>query len=244
MSTLAGILSCPRCGGNVEADASTCPFCTSALLVRACPRCTARVFHGHKHCPHCGVTTAAVGDGAASPRTCPRCQVLLAVRMIDDVAIDECPRCVGVFIDRTAIERLLADRQQARAESVVGAYRGTPRKPDSGAPGGKLYIKCPQCATIMNRRLFARGAGVIVDVCRGHGTWFDAGELPVVVEFVMNGGLEQAEKKELAEQRESARQARSDAISAQIHASRSMAIPHSRSDRGLALVDLLFTIWR
>jgi Zn-finger nucleic acid-binding protein len=238
------MLTCPHCGGAAVPDAAKCQFCANVLLLRGCPRCTARVFHGHKHCPHCGCATDAVRGTVESPRTCPRCVAALAVRMIGDVAVDECPGCIGVFIDRVAIERLLGDRQQARAESVVGVYRATPRKPDTTGRGGKLYIKCPECSTIMNRKLFARGSSVVVDVCRGHGTWFDPGELPVVVDFVMNGGLEAAEKKEIADQREAARRMQQEAYAAQLRGGGMMHHTPSRRDSGTALVDLLFSLWK
>ena len=42
----------------------------------------------------------------------------------------------------------------------------------------------------MNRVNFARCSGVIVDVCRGHGTWFDRDELSGIVQFIRGGGLE------------------------------------------------------
>jgi hypothetical protein len=96
----------------------------------------------------------------------------------------------------------------------------------------------------MNRKLFAAGAGVIVDVCRAHGTFFDAGELPAIIEFVMQGGLEQAQKKELERERQR--------IQHEKQMAGSMAIaPHSfdfaRTDRrdsaGGALVELLFTLF-
>ena len=57
----------------------------------------------------------------------------------------------------------------------------------------------------MNRINFARCSGVIVDVCKGHGTWFDASELREIVEFIRGGGLElsrQKEKREIAFERE------------------------------------------
>ncbi len=44
----------------------------------------------------------------------------------------------------------------------------------------------------MNRTVFARMSGVIVDVCKDHGVWFDVGEINAVVEFVEKGGLERA----------------------------------------------------
>jgi len=58
----------------------------------------------------------------------------------------------------------------------------------------------------MARRNFARISGVILDQCPEHGTYFDAGELPAVVEFVRAGGLELAQRRENDElRREQAR---------------------------------------
>ena len=51
----------------------------------------------------------------------------------------------------------------------------------------------------MNRINFARCSGVIVDVCKGHGTWFDASELRAIVEFVRGGGLELSREREKSE---------------------------------------------
>jgi Zn-finger nucleic acid-binding protein len=48
----------------------------------------------------------------------------------------------------------------------------------------------------MNRVNFARCSGIVVDVCKGHGTWFDRDELQQIVEFIRGGGLEAARAKE------------------------------------------------
>jgi Zn-finger nucleic acid-binding protein len=50
---------------------------------------------------------------------------------------------------------------------------------------------------------FGRLSGAIVDVCRGHGTFLDRGELHDVVRFILEGGLDrmrQAERDELKEE--------------------------------------------
>ena len=60
----------------------------------------------------------------------------------------------------------------------------------------------------MNRINFARCSGVIVDICKGHGTWFDRDELSGIVQFIRSGGLEisrQKEKNEIEFQREQLR---------------------------------------
>ena len=93
----------------------------------------------------------------------------------------------------------------------------------------------------MNRKLFAAGAGVIVDVCRAHGTFFDAGELPAIIEFVMQGGLEKAQRKELERQREQLRRERAAVRDAQHDAARSHSHFAAGDTSGAAgaLVDLL-----
>ena len=71
------------------------------------------------------------------------------------------------------------------------------------------YVPCPECALLMNRVNFARCSGVIVDICKQHGTWFDRDELSRIVEFIHEGGLNASrakEKIEIAEQRERLRQ--------------------------------------
>ena len=64
----------------------------------------------------------------------------------------------------------------------------------------------------MNRINFARCSGVIVDVCKGHGTWFDKQELTRIVEFIREGGLEASRQKEKAQIEEERRQLRNDQL--------------------------------
>lgn len=55
-----------------------------------------------------------------------------------------------------------------------------------------------------NRVNYARISGIVIDVCREHGSWFDAHELPAVLEFVRHGGLDTARARDterLAEER-------------------------------------------
>jgi Zn-finger nucleic acid-binding protein len=194
------MLSCPHCGGGVAENATRCEYCNRDLLLKGCPRCLARVFTGHKHCPQCGaeLDVAASGEERAD-LPCPRCGDPLRAKLVGDVLVDECEKCLGLFLDHIAIRRVIEDRRQARAEALLGAL---PRvEVHATKPGERMYVKCPSCRTIMNRKLFATGTGVIVDVCRTHGTFFDAGELPAIIEFVMRGGLEQAERKELERER-------------------------------------------
>ncbi|MFN2532153.1 MAG: zf-TFIIB domain-containing protein [Pyrinomonadaceae bacterium] len=66
------------------------------------------------------------------------------------------------------------------------------------------YIPCPECSQLMNRVNFARCSGVVVDICKKHGIWFDCDELSRIIEFIRDGGLDASrakEKAELAEER-------------------------------------------
>ena len=218
------MLACPRCGAAVPESSPSCAYCSAPLLLKACPECLARVFHGHTYCPNC---SAGLDDraGERRERSCPRCKAALRARAVGDLVLDDCDHCGGTFVDRAALEKLLADRRGARAESVLGAYDPAGDDP-LPQPAGPVYIKCPDCGNVMNRKQFARGARVIVDVCR-HGTWFDAHELPRILKFVMSGGLERAQKKELEETREQMRR-------------EAAALRGTRADASTTDVDLSF----
>jgi Zn-finger nucleic acid-binding protein len=185
----AAKLACPQCGAGVSATDKTCTHCTTALMLKGCPRCLSRVFHGHKHCPECGAELSVAAIDTKVERVCPRCTTTLHARAITDTVIDECETCHGIFLDHIAVKRVVTDRQQARAEAILGALPAGTITASVPRAGERMYIKCPVCTTVMNRKLFSMGSGVIIDVCRAHGVFFDAGELPRVIDFVMAGGL-------------------------------------------------------
>jgi len=171
---------------------------------------------------------------------------MLHARRVDDLVIDECDSCHGIFLDHIAIQRLVTDRQQARADAVLGSL--PPEEAHPQAAGRKMYIRCPLCSTVMNRKLFSTGSGVIIDVCRAHGAFFDPGELPRIIQFVMNGGLEQAQRKELERMREDVKREQQNAQFSAMMASRSSSqavrVTRSQGTPSGALVDLLFALWR
>lgn len=157
-----------------------------------------------------------------------------------DVVIHECPDCEGVFLDENAIGLVVEDPNLTRGAALLA---GLPRRPHSVAPADrKMYVTCPTCGTTMNRKLFAAGSGVVVDVCREHGTFFDAGELPTIIDFVMAGGLAKAGRK--TTERVPLR-IQPDTLAKHLalaRASRSNPEAAAYADAGAALVSLLFEL--
>ena len=120
----------------------------------------------------------------------------------------ECERCGGLWVEVAVFNRICADREK---QSIVLGGASIAPEPQAEAIDKTetvRYIPCPQCRNLMNRINFARCSGVIVDVCRGHGTWFDRVELSEVVQFIRGGGLDlarQREKREIQLEREQLR---------------------------------------
>jgi len=208
-------------------------------MIIACTNCKSRFeAAGYRDvlCPTCGSIAQQ-----ATVRPCPRCELPLEARTVSDLVIDECSGCHGLFLDEVAIRRVLDDEDQSRAEALLAAL---PRVAHHALPasGGRMYIKCPICSTVMNRKLFATGSGVVVDVCKAHGTYFDGGELPAIIDFVRAGGLEIAAKKDA--QRKAERDQRDRREAQRVH-----DMPPSPYDadrhttNGSALVDLLLALF-
>jgi len=167
------------------------------------------MFLGSKHCPRCGATAARRKEVIESGRKCPRCLVEMQSVSIGQATVLECAGCFGLWLDTVSFEKICADREEQSA--VLGSASPSP-SPSHQAPSADMekirYVPCPQCSQLMNRINFARCSGVIVDICKGHGTWFDPDELSGIVQFIRSGGLEvsrQKEKNELEFQREQLR---------------------------------------
>ena len=123
---------------------------------------------------------------------------------VGTTAVRECFKCEGLWLDVPAFEKICLDREQQSA--VLGAASPAPTHSAQDAVSKISYVPCPECKQLMNRINFARCSGVIVDVCRGHGTWFDRDELTRIVEFIRGGGLEASRDREKAHLEEARRE--------------------------------------
>ena len=92
------------------------------------------------------------------------------------------------------------------------------------------YVPCPLCHATMNRVNFGKVSGVIVDVCKMHGTWFDAGELTRVVAFAGAGGLERTRAREKAEKEDQKDRKEKDGVHLQLAAMEARYDVESRLD--------------
>jgi Zn-finger nucleic acid-binding protein len=114
--------------------------------------------------------------------------------------IERCPGCLGLFFNLQELEAIIA-RDVPPAQLIdhlalarLAEHNGEPVR----------YRKCPVCRTIMNRVNYGQTSGVVVDSCRDHGVYLDAGELRRIEAWVRAGGrLDAAQKATQAAQRPS-----------------------------------------
>jgi Zn-finger nucleic acid-binding protein len=179
-----------------------------------CGRVVDPIAAGGCRCPPPTVTPQAQDRGPSSYRgferygPCPRCSGALVLGRHHDVDLVECRHCQGLYLSKELVQRL----DGPLGSSLRLAF---PKRMAPPLSSPVRYIPCVSCGQLMNRQVFARISGVVVDVCKDHGVWFDAGEIAAVIAFIEAGGLSSAleraararddEKRELEKQFQSAR---------------------------------------
>ena len=89
------------------------------------------------------------------------------------IEIDYCPLTNGIWLDAGELEALYEDKKAA--EDLLASF-----KSDEGNREKK--IRCPICNKKMEKVLIQNR--IVIDRCsRGHGLWFDEGELLQVLEM-------------------------------------------------------------
>jgi Zn-finger nucleic acid-binding protein len=128
-------------------------------------------------------------------RSCPDCRLSLAAAASGSVLAHRCGRCRGIWLDPASFRRLCDDEARPPGEeaAIVRSAGGSPRS--APRPDDRVrYRACPECGDVMNRTNFGRVSGVVIDVCRPHGAWFDRGELAAIRRFLREGGLRRWER--------------------------------------------------
>lgn len=107
---------------------------------------------------------------------CPRCRTALTTRVVDDVEIDECDACRGMWLDDDELRRAkdLSDPNLVWMDFEIWKHQDRFRIREVDLP-------CPRCETSL-RALEYGDTDVEIDVCpKCRGTWLDGLELQRIV---------------------------------------------------------------
>ena len=192
------MVRCSSCGGARQGNARRCGFCGADFTLHerdlntVCPNCLARVSDKARYCSQCGEMLAAEAiAGKESNAVCPACPGTehLASRELghEKLNVLECQACTGLWLERgdlSGTPRPLGPRSRPLDEAVFAQARPRQRADQTGP----LYRPCVECGKLMSRRQYAPGSGVIIDLCKDHGLWFDAAELHQVLTWIAEGG--------------------------------------------------------
>lgn len=100
---------------------------------------------------------------------CPVCEEPLIVVERERVELDHCPWCRGLWFDTGELE-LLAERFEGVPGTETSALQPVASDEQTRA--------CPRCSARMEKVRAGEAPEVLLDRCpRGHGLWFDHGEL-------------------------------------------------------------------
>jgi Zn-finger nucleic acid-binding protein len=108
---------------------------------------------------------------------CPKCQADLATVLVDEIEINRCVRCGGLWFDRREDTALMRDAPAAAAAIDTGPVWQSSMHNDQG----KSF--CPRDGSLMRRLAVPDRPGMWVERCPTcEGTYFDAGELAQLTE--------------------------------------------------------------
>jgi Zn-finger nucleic acid-binding protein len=106
---------------------------------------------------------------------CPACrkEVLIAIEY-DEVEVDYCVSCHGVWLDAGELELLFGNAEACAAFLTIGSPAAVPKREKARA--------CPECDRRMRKESTEGEPVVTFDHCpRCGGMWFDEGELSAVL---------------------------------------------------------------
>jgi Zn-finger nucleic acid-binding protein len=104
---------------------------------------------------------------------CVACNEPMVVLELQEVEVDHCLACGGVWLDAGEIELLVDNKPEA------GRLMAQLRVGQNAQPGKR---KCPICLKKMSFITLGSSNNVTIDRCpKNHGLWFDRGELETVL---------------------------------------------------------------
>lgn len=111
---------------------------------------------------------------------CPDCGEVLVAFELHGIEIDSCPWCGGTWLDAGELDALTT-----AAGLVSGALSAALAQARRGAVTRR---RCPRCLARLDRVTVNTVLPLALDRCRrGHGLWFDRGEIPSLMRTFVQG---------------------------------------------------------
>ena len=106
---------------------------------------------------------------------CPVCENPMVVLELDQIEIDHCLHCGGIWLDAGELELLLeTDEDRSRLREILIEEDSVKEK----------KYPCPICNKKMQKVYVGEERKILIDKCkRNHGLWLDRGELEEVIEL-------------------------------------------------------------
>jgi len=102
---------------------------------------------------------------------CPACKHSMVILELNQVEIDYCTNCKGIWLDRGELDLIFSTADKKEIAKSFSA------KTESD----EVKRRCPICKKTMDKVEF-ENTGIIIDRCtNNHGLWFDRGELKLLL---------------------------------------------------------------
>ncbi len=122
---------------------------------------------------------------------CPACSNLMIVVEHENIELDYCTECSGVWFDAGELELLLETMQLEGSSLSLDSILTSPE-----ARSAEKRRKCPICRQKMKKATVGHEPEVLIDACpRGDGLWFDKGEVGQLITQLSDRPSEKADSQ-------------------------------------------------
>ncbi len=123
---------------------------------------------------------------------CPVCKCGMIVVEYHNIELDYCTGCKGVWFDSGELELLLGSYGLGEVKMFLDNSLDSPE-----ATSSEKKRKCPICGHKMGKTTIGERPKILVDMCRrGHGLWFDGGEVTQLIRHLTGEHLPKRDSRE------------------------------------------------
>lgn len=114
---------------------------------------------------------------------CPRCMNQLKPVSLEDIVLDVCEACEGIWFDKNELETICRLEEQQLLSSEIS--KSLVKDHHFSQTAYKDRLLCPRCSAPMKSYIYSYDSGICLDNCQlCGGIWVDDGELKEIIDYI------------------------------------------------------------